>query len=91
MLIIYILVTILILLEVYSLVRLVVRLKRAGKGNWTFRVSWKYAIVQGIRILVWLAGVLLCMCNGYNLWGGFFVFVIVDVTAFIDESIHTQE
>jgi len=53
----YIVLGVLILLMVRTLVKLVIRVKKAGKGNWTFRVSWKDVAGIGIKYLFLLAGI----------------------------------
>ncbi len=53
----YIALGVLVLLTVLKLVNLVSRVKKAGKGNWTFRVSWKDVVGIGVKYLLLLAGI----------------------------------
>ena len=53
----YIALGVLVLFKVLTLVNLVSRVKKAGKGNWTFRVSWKDVVVIGVKYLLLLAGI----------------------------------
>ena len=91
---------ILILFDIHKSVQLVARVKRAGKGNWKFRVSWKDAVGSGIKILFWLACMLYFTYKMYDLfheyigieyWLPVIVFVIVEITDFIDSCIKTEK
>lgn len=100
MIILSIVLCILMLFAVHTLVKLVIRTKKAGKGNWTFRVSWKDAVGSGIKILFWLAAMLYFANKMYSMyneyielkyWLPIIVFVLVEIIDFIDGSIETKE
>ena len=96
-----ILVCIAILFVIHNLVRLAVRLKKAGKGNWTFRVSWKDVVGIGIKYLFWLAVIWFVAYIIFDTfqesmielkyWLPFIIVVLADIIDLIDSSIKTKE
>lgn len=96
---------ILVLFEAHTLVNLVSRVKKAGKGNWTFRISWKDVAGIGIRYLFLLAGIWIVAYMIFDsfhesielksielkYWIPYIVVVLVDIIDLIDRSIVTKE
>jgi len=97
----YIVLGVLILLMVRTLVKLVIRVKKAGKGNWTFRVSWKDVAGIGIKYLFLLAGIWFVAYIIFDTfhesiielkyWLPYIVVVLADIIDLIDRSIETKE
>ena len=96
----------LVLLTVINLVCRVSRVKKAGKGNWTFRVSWKDVVDIGVRYLLWLAliwfvaymvfdtfheSVIALKSIEFKYWLPYIVLLLVGLINIIDISIVTKE
>jgi len=85
-----VIVCIAILYSLYTLVALVVKIIRAGKGNWTFRTTWGKAVWKWLGILCNMGAAYHYFCDGNEGWMAFFGSGIWILIWFIEESIEIK-
>ena len=87
----YIIASIAFLYVSYSLISMLVKVKKAGRAKCSFRMSLSKMISRGIGILIVISAALVYKSRGNEGWLPFLCLAIINVVDFIVESVEVRE